>query len=87
MDKQKLDAWITREDERIDPDEPEECDLVTYDHVYFWEVGGTTGQPVLIVGEGQELWPTLEAYMDAQEFWPNVWFVSDHGNAHLMTKD
>lgn len=26
----------------------------------------------------------LRAYMDRVQFWPNVWFVSDHGNAHLI---
>lgn len=26
----------------------------------------------------------IRAYMDAEQFWPNCWFISDHGNAHLM---
>lgn len=26
----------------------------------------------------------VKAWMDKQQFWPNVWTVSDHGNAHLM---
>lgn len=26
----------------------------------------------------------LCAYMDKVQFWPNCWFISDHGNAHLM---
>jgi len=27
----------------------------------------------------------LRAYMERTQFWPNVWFISDHGNAHLIT--
>lgn len=27
----------------------------------------------------------VKAWMEEQEYWPNVWFVSDHGNAHLIT--
>lgn len=27
----------------------------------------------------------LRRYMELSQFWPNVWFISDHGNAHLMT--
>jgi hypothetical protein len=26
----------------------------------------------------------LRAYMELTQFWPNCWFISDHGNAHLM---
>ncbi len=26
----------------------------------------------------------VRAYMDAAQYWPNCWFLSDHGNAHLM---
>lgn len=26
----------------------------------------------------------IRAYMQASQFWPNCWFISDHGNAHLM---
>lgn len=29
----------------------------------------------------------LRAYMDATQYWPNCWFISDHGNAHLITFD
>jgi len=26
----------------------------------------------------------IRAYMHASQYWPNCWFISDHGNAHLM---
>lgn len=27
----------------------------------------------------------IRAYMDGDQFWPNVWTISDHGNAHRWT--
>ena len=33
---------------------------------------------------GEDWREAVKAYCDAQQFWPNVWFVSDHGNAHLV---
>ena len=32
------------------------------------------------------MWRQLGAHMDKEKFWPNVWFISDHGNAHLMQR-
>lgn len=26
----------------------------------------------------------IKAFMVQEQFWPSVWFISDHGNAHLM---
>lgn len=30
--------------------------------------------------------PKLFVHMEQNKFWPSVWLVSDHGNAHLMTE-
>lgn len=27
----------------------------------------------------------LRAWMEREKYFPNVWFISDHGNAHLLT--
>jgi hypothetical protein len=27
----------------------------------------------------------LKAYMDKEGFWPDAWFISDHGNAHRIS--
>jgi hypothetical protein len=39
-------------------------------------------------GAGNKVFKTVEAavkaYMDQDQFWPNCWFISDHGNAHIM---
>lgn len=66
-------------------EEPEEGDLVTNDHIIFWQ----DGKAALQVSRGaseQEMWNTIEAFMERENFFPNVWFVSDHGNAHLMSR-
>ena len=61
-------------------DEPEEGDYTTEDHGHFYQFGKLT----VVVSEDEE-WPhTLKTHMDHERFWPNVWFVSDHGNAHLI---
>lgn len=61
-------------------DEPEEGDYTTEDHEHFHQFG----KRAVVVDEGAE-WPhTLKAHMDRERFWPNVWFLSDHGNAHRI---
>lgn len=65
--------------------EPEEGDWVTYDHSNFYEYG--TNRRVLYVDPDattKEMWGRIRLKMNADSFFPNVWFVSDHGNAHLM---
>lgn len=34
--------------------------------------------------EAEDYRAALRAYMDRTQFWPNAWFISDHGNAHLI---
>jgi hypothetical protein len=38
----------------------------------------------LTVGPDDDHIAALKAHMEEAQFWPNAWFVSDHGNAHLM---
>ena len=64
-------------------DRPEEGDLVTEDHRRFFEIGGKS-RPVLVVGEHDDWRKAVRKYMDEQQFWPNVWFRSDHGNMHQL---
>ena len=64
-------------------DEPEEGDLYTHDHrtVYVW---GGRRKPALIVDDVARFNATVRAFMKRDNFFPNVWFISDHGNAHLI---
>jgi len=66
--------------------EPEEGDLITEDHRTFWEVGDFCA-PVLCFSEETpwaEVCALIRLYFSEQRFWPDVWFISDHGNAHLL---
>lgn len=78
-------------------EEPQEEDLVTNDYVTFWRHGMNDRNPVFIVpidAEGFESGKTwqqcVREYMEWQEdsgnqYWPNVWFISDHGNSVLLS--
>lgn len=70
--------------ERFDgDDEPQDGDLVTEDHTEFYQVGRMG--LVLRVEDG-ECWQTrVRQWMDRERYWPNCYFISDHGNAHLIT--
>jgi hypothetical protein len=63
-----------------EPAEPEDGDYTTTDHERFYQ----DGKLAVLVEEGAEWAHALKAHMDEQRFWPNVWFLSDHGNAHLI---
>lgn len=57
-------------------DEPEEDDITTTDHRRWFQSG-----KLYFTGDEEG----LKRKMEADHFWPNVWFISDHGNAHLIT--
>jgi hypothetical protein len=78
------------EDEMEDPDresEPQEEDLVTDDHRRFYRFGMTNRRPAVEVGEDEPWEPAVRAYMEREGFFPNVWWISDHGNAHRLDLD
>lgn len=56
--------------------EPEEGDITTEDREHWYQYGK-------LYLEGNEA--ELRAKMEADKFWPSVWFISDHGNAHPIT--
>jgi hypothetical protein len=73
------------ENEEEEIDEPEDEDLVTEDHTHFYVVNSTRRRPVVTVPEGDDWQPHVRAYMDREQFWSNVWWISDHGNAHPLS--
>ena len=56
-------------------DEPEEEDIMTGDYHHWFQSGK-------LYFTGDEV--GLRKQMAKDHFWPNVWFISDHGNAHLI---
>ncbi len=59
-----------------DEPEVEEGDITTEDHTRWYQYG-----KLYFTGDEKGLLKK----MNKDKFWPNVWFVSDHGNAHLVT--
>lgn len=68
-----------------EPTEPEEGDLVTEDHIHFWEHGSTKRCPAVTV-QGDDTWQNaVRAYQNKEGFWGNIWSLSDHGNYCLLS--
>jgi hypothetical protein len=95
---ERISHEIAVEEGEEEPNEPQEGDWFTEDHRRFYEVGGS-GSDVFSrrLGRGAicevprdasegAMWRILERCMKKANYYPNVWFISDHGNAHLMTK-
>lgn len=62
-----------------DPDSPD--DYLTYDYVHWYQNGR------LVLETPDMPYAAVKAHMDQEQFWPNAWFISDHGNAHLIDLD
>lgn len=71
-------AWLTEMYGDEEPFGPDEGDLTSNDHVHWFQ----HGKCVLTTGDDYK--GELRAFMDREKHWPNAWFVSDHGNAHLI---
>lgn len=77
------------EDDEEMPDEPEYEDIITSDHITFAQ-RTVAGDRVLFRldpdATTEDMWARLNQWMDDNQFYPSVWFISDHGNAHLMSE-
>lgn len=75
------------DEERENPreDEPAPDDWITGDHRVFRDV--ERGKVQCTVGEDEDMWAVLGACMERQGFFPNVFFVSDHGNVHQLVPE
>lgn len=75
------------QDEDEDQDEfskPEEGDITTEDHARFFQYGKLWLEIDKDI-DTREMNAAIRHKMDQDQFWPNIWFISDHGNAHLMS--
>jgi hypothetical protein len=61
-------------------DSPEEGDFTTEDFVNWFQ----RGQLLLTTPFPADWRALLVAQMDAQGYWPDVWFISDHGIPHRI---
>lgn len=60
--------------------EPAEDDIVTDDHINFYQ----SGKLILSVEDEEEWAVKVNEFCEREKFWPNVWWISDHGNAHQI---
>lgn len=78
------------EEQEQEQDEPEEDQPEDYDG-YITDSGPLGSKYSVSIeqkflgefdtmGEAEE---ALKEYCDKRQYWPNIWYVSDHGNAHL----
>lgn len=66
--------------------EPEEGDYLTEDHIRFYQYGKLVVEVPLDKERSYKDWRSfVKAHMDKGKFWPNVWFISDHGNYLLLS--
>lgn len=72
-------------DTPTEPSEPSEDDLVTDDHERFYS-GGKLQLTVPADASTRQMWEEIDQWMGREQFFPNVWSISDHGNAHLMVR-
>ena len=69
------------EEEDTEPTGPDDNDYVTEDYRTFRVVGTSR---VITVGEEEDWHAVIRIEMDRDQYWPNVWQVSDHGNVERL---
>ena len=67
-------AWDTLLDECQEFEGPQEGDLVTEDHIHVYQ-----GHKLVLETTPDTFNQDVEAYMEAKQYWPTVWFSDDHG--------
>lgn len=71
---------VDEPDDDAEPTEPEEGDYTTADHCKFYQYD----KLVVECKPEDDHVAAVRAHMEKEQFWPSVWFISDHGNAHLI---
>ncbi len=68
------------EETESDDSEPDEDSITTEDHIHFYQYG----KLVFTLDEDEDTNVGIKRELDRMQFWPNVFWLSDHGNAHLI---
>jgi len=62
-------------------DRAEDVFVSNMGHAFY--LGGQVAGPK----DGNPDWRAIREWMDRKEYWPNVWYFSDHGNTELVSID
>lgn len=74
-------------DPEAEEEGPQEGDYTSTDHIHWYQYGKlvlTTAYPECKYTSADDYKEQLKAHMEKEKFYPNAWFISDHGNAHLI---
>lgn len=58
---------------------PEEGDYTSMDHIHWYQYG-----KLVLTTTPENCEKDLRNHMNQTQFWPNAWWISDHGNPVLM---
>jgi hypothetical protein len=75
------------DEEEVEDSGPGEGDITSADHVHWFQDEKeilSTADPADPHTPADDWKVQLRAYMNRQQFWPSVWWISDHGNAHRI---
>ena len=61
-------------------DEPQEGDYTTNDYCRWYQYG----KLVLSLSPGKDHLKAVRQHMEQEQFWPDAYYVSDHGNTVLL---
>lgn len=78
---------FTKDEETAEATGPQEDDYTTTDHILWYQSGKlvlATTDPNNLHTSADDTYAQVKAHMDKAKYWPNAWFISDHGNAHLI---
>ena len=73
-----VDLEVDEYDEELR--EPEEDDITTEDDIHFYQYHKLAFK----LTEDEDRNEGIKRELDKMQFWPNVWSISDHGNASLI---
>jgi len=75
-------AWRAIEDEMVEAYGPQDGDFILSD-----DEGGIFYEGKRLPyhrGKDEDRDDFIRRVMDAEKYWPNAWWISDHGNAHRI---
>ena len=66
---------MTQQQYEQDCEAPTEDDYTSTDYTRWYQYG-----KLVLITNVETCETELKSHMDKESFWPNAWFISDHGN-------